>query len=321
MRVVFMGTPGFAAVALEALIESDHQVVGVFARPDEPAGRGRALVAPPVKGLALRHRIPVHQPASLRGSCELERMASLRPDVVVIAAYGQILPEPLLGVPPRGCLNIHASLLPRHRGPSPIAGAILAGDEETGVTIMLVTRKMDSGPILAQRRVPILPRDTAGALSEKLSGMGAELLMETLPRWLDGKLVPQAQDAGKATYTRMVSKEEGLMDWGQPAVELWRRVRAFQPWPGCFTDWEGRQVKIIEAVPLPGEGAPGRVVATGDERAPAGVQTGDGVLGLVRLQLEGKRAMSAAEFLRGQRGFVGACLSGGGPDRSMHRPG
>src|SRR5512136_2848856 len=173
MRVVFMGTPDFAVPALDALIHSVHQIVGVFAQPDEPAGRGRSVVSPPVKKLALQHQLTVHQPPSLRGSCELDRLVSLRPDVVVIAAYGKILPESFLRVPPFGCLNIHASLLPRHRGPSPIAASILAGDEETGVTIMVVTKKMDTGPILSQRPVPILPHDTTGSLARKLSGLGA----------------------------------------------------------------------------------------------------------------------------------------------------
>src|SRR5512136_2663919 len=309
MRVVFMGTPEFAVPALDALIHSVHQIVGVFAQPDEPAGRGRGVVSPPVKKLALRHRLTVHQPPSLRGSCELERLASLKPDVVVIAAYGKILPESFLRVPPHGCLNIHASLLPRHRGPSPIAAAILAGDEVTGVTVMMVTKVMDTGPILTQRRIPILPHDTTGSLFQKLSVLGAELLMETLPQWLGGKVVPQPQDNDKATYCKMISKEDGLIDWHRPALELWWRVRAFQPWPGCHTTWQGRTVKIIEAVPLRGEGAPGHVVAVCDEtRASVGVHTGKGILGLVRLQLEGKRAMSAADFVRGQRDFIGSQL-------------
>ncbi len=303
-----MGTPQFAVPALQALIESEHEVAGVFAQPDEPAGRGRAVVSGPVKKLALKHGIPVHQPPSLRGSCELERLASLRPDVVVIAAYGKILPEPLLRLPPRGCLNIHASVLPRHRGPSPITAAILAGDEVAGVTIMVVTRVMDTGPILSQRQVPILPHDTTGSLSQKLSGLGAELLIDTLPKWLDGRLSPQPQDDGKATYSKMIRKEEGRIDWHRPAAALWRTVRAFQPWPGCFTTWQARMVKINDAVPLPGEGTPGLVVSTDDERAPVGVRTGDGVLGLLQVQLEGKRPMGGAEFARGQRGFIGSRL-------------
>ena len=309
MRVVFMGTPEFAVPALDALIHSEHEIVGVFAQPDEPAGRGRSVVSPPVKKLALQHKLTVHQPPSLRRSCELDRLASLQPDVVVIAAYGKILPESFLRVPPRGCLNIHASLLPRHRGPSPIAAAILAGDEVTGVTIMIVTKVMDTGPILTQRRIPILPHDTSGSLSQKLSGLGADLLMETLPQWLDGKLIPQPQDNDKATYCKMIAKEDGLIDWRRPAVELWRRVRAFQPWPGCYTTWQGRTVKIIEAVPLSGEGVPGQVVTMSHEPSvPVGVHTGAGVLGLVQVQLEGKRAMSGAEFIRGQRDFIGAQL-------------
>src|SRR5512136_1808091 len=309
MRVVFMGTPEFAVPALDALVHGVHQIVGVFVQPDEPAGRGRGVVSPPVKKLALRHRLTVHQPPSLRGSCELERLASLKPDVVVIAAYGKILPESFLRVPPHGCLNIHASLLPRHRGPSPIAAAILAGDEVTGVTIMVVTKKMDTGPILAQRQIPILPDDTTGTLAQKMSGLGADLLMETLPQWLGGKLTPQPQDNGKATYCKMIAKEDGLIDWHRPAIELWRKVRAFQPWPGGYTTWQGRTVKIIESVPLSGEGTPGRVAAIGNEHGAAvGVQTGEGVLGLIQVQLEGKRVMSAAEFVRGQRDFIGAQL-------------
>jgi methionyl-tRNA formyltransferase len=304
-----MGTPEFAVPALDALIHSEHEIVGVFAQPDEPAGRGRSVVSPPVKKLALQHRLTVHQPPSLRRSCELDRLASLQADVVVIAAYGKILPESFLLVPPRGCLNIHASLLPRHRGPSPIAAAILAGDEMTGVTIMIVTKVMDTGPVLTQRETPILPHDTTGSLLQKLSGLGAELLMDTLPQWLDGKLVPRPQDNDKATYCKMIAKEDGLIDWNRPAVELWRRVRAFQPWPGGYTTWQGRTVKVIEAVPLSGEGMPGRVVTLSHElNAPVGVQTGEGVLGLVQMQLEGKRAIGGAEFVRGQRDFIGAQL-------------
>jgi len=310
MRVIFMGTPEFAVPALEALIHSELEIVGVFAQPDEPAGRGRGVVSPPVKKLAMQHRLTVHQPPNLRRSCELERLASLRPDVAVIAAYGKILPESFLRVPSHGCLNIHASLLPRHRGPSPIAAAILAGDEVTGVTIMMVTKVMDTGPILTQRQIPILPHDTTGSLFQKLSGLGAELLMETLPQWLEGKLVPQPQDNGKATYCKMIAKEDGLIDWRRPAVELWRKVRAFQPWPGGYTTWQGRTVKIIEAVPLSGEGTPGLVVAMSQEQiASIGVHTGEGTLGLIQVQLEGKRAMDAAEFVRGQRDFIGAQLS------------
>jgi methionyl-tRNA formyltransferase len=309
MRIIFMGTPEFAVPALDALVHSVHQIVGVFVQPDEPAGRGRVVLPPPVKKLALQHHLTVHQPRSLRGTCELERLTSLQADVAVIAAYGKILPESFLKVPQYGFLNIHASLLPRHRGPSPITAAIMAGDEMTGVTIMLVTKMMDTGPILTQRRIPIAPQDTTGSLSRKLSDLGADLLMETLPQWLGEKLIPQPQDNGKATYCKMVSKEDGLIDWRRPAVELWRMVRAFQPWPGCYTTWQGNTVKIIEAVPLSGQGMPGKVVAMSDEpETPVGVHAGMGILGLVRVQLEGRRVMTAAEFVRGQRDFIGAQL-------------
>ena len=172
-----------------------------------------------------------------------------------------MLPQSILGIPPSGCLNVHPSLLPRHRGPSPVAAAILAGDEVTGVSIMLMDKGMDTGPLLTQQQVPVSPQDTTGSLTAKLAQIGAHLLMQTLPLWLEGKLTPQPQANAKATYSKLITKEEGEIDWHRPATELWRRVRAFQPWPGCYTTWQGRQLKIIETIPLPGGGEPGRVIA------------------------------------------------------------
>jgi methionyl-tRNA formyltransferase len=220
----------------------------------------------------------------------------------------------VLDIPPFGCLNVHPSLLPRHRGASPIASAILAGDEYTGETIMLLDAGMDSGPILAQRRVAIEMEDTTGTLTVKLAQMGAELLRDTLDLWLSHRLTPKPQDEAKATYSRPISKEEGEIDWQLPALDIWRRVRAFQPWPGCYTRWQGKIIKVLEALPLPGGGEPGRVVSLerrGEKELRdclVGAQTGDGVLGLLRLQMEGRRAVTAAEFARGQRGFIGALL-------------
>jgi methionyl-tRNA formyltransferase len=311
MRIVFMGTPEFAVPALSSLINSEHEVVAVYSQPDEPAGRGRRLASTEVKTLALNHSLTVRQPASLKNPEDVQKLAELRPAGIVVAAYGQLLPQAVLKVPPLGCVNIHPSLLPRHRGPSPVSAAILAGDEVTGVSIILMDRGMDTGPVLAQREWNISPEDTTGGLTERLAEVGAQLLMETLPSWLGGMLTPRPQDDGKATYSKILAKEDGQIDWRCPAAELWRRVRAFQPWPGCYTTWQGKLLKILEAVYLPGEGEVGMVAETrGADSAPIGVQTGEGILGLVRVQLQGKRAMSADEFVRGQRTFVGSSLPG-----------
>jgi len=311
MRVVFMGTPDFALPALASLVSGGHEVLAVYTQPDKPAGRGRSLVSSAVKKAALDYGLPVWQPPSLRPPEEIERLANLRPEVIVVAAFGLLLSQSILDIPPLGCVNIHPSLLPRYRGPSPVAAAILAGDEITGVSIMLLDKGMDTGPLLAQQQVPVSPEDTTGSLTAKLAQLGGQLLVQTLPLWLEGKLTPQPQDNEKATYSKLITKEEGKMDWQRPVIELWRKVRAFQPWPGCYTTWQGRLLKIMETIPLPGGGEPGRVIAIEETQgAPVGVQAGEGVLGLLQLQLEGKRAMGAEEFVRGQRGFIGALLPG-----------
>jgi methionyl-tRNA formyltransferase len=311
MRIVFMGAPVFSVPALEWLIVSEHQLVAVYTQPDKPAGRGRALSSPPVKRVALEHGLEVRQPKSFKEPGAVELLAQLRPDVIVVAAFGKILPEEVLSIPPFGCINLHPSLLPRHRGPSPIPAAILAGDDWTGVSIMLLDKGIDSGPILAQRRVAIEPQDTTESLTTKLAQIAAQLLEETLPLWLSRALTPQPQ-LGDATYTKLLSKEEGEIDWHLPAVDIERRVRAFHPWPGCYTRWQGKVLKILEASPLSDtsfggqRGEPGRVVPLAG--GGVGVQTGGGVLKLRRVQLEGRREMGAEDFLRGQRGFSGALL-------------
>ncbi|UCC60849.1 MAG: methionyl-tRNA formyltransferase [Dehalococcoidia bacterium] len=311
MRVVFMGTPEFAIPALEYLVQSGHQLVAVYTQPDRPVGRGRAPSPPPVKKTALEYGIDVMQPATLRDAAEAERLASLKPDIAVVAAYGQILPQSMLDIPEFGCLNIHPSLLPLYRGATPIPAAILAGDEDTGVTVMLLDAGMDTGPTLSQIVVEIEPEDTAASLTLKLADAGAKLLGETLPLWLDRLITPRPQDESRATYTSPITKGDGMVDWRLPAVDIWRRVRAFYPWPGCYTYWRGKLLRIHEAVPLHKEGklVPGRVVTLESEQpAVMGVETGEGILGLVNMQLEGKRAIKASEFLRGQRGFVGDIL-------------
>ena len=310
MRIVFMGTPEFSVPSLEHLILNQYQVVAVYTQPDKPAGRGRSLASSPIKRTALAWKLPVVQPVNLKGKEVVEQLAGLHPDVIVVAAFGQILPQSVLDIPGYGCINIHPSLLPRFRGASPVSAAILAGDEFTGVSIMLMDKGLDTGPILARAQIPISLQDTTGSLTDKLSLIGAQMLLEVLPGWSRGELAPQPQNEAESTYSASVSKEESEIDWQMPAVDIWRRVRAFHPWPGCFTRWRGRQLKIIEAVPLSEKRIVevGQVIAVEGAGAVFGVGTGDGILGVLRVQLEGKRSMSAVEFLRGQRQFIGALL-------------
>ncbi len=311
-----MGTPEFAVTPLEQLVENNYQVVSVCTQPDKTAGRGRSLVAAPVKRAALASGIPVIQPVSLRKAATVAELAALEPDVIIVAAYGKILPQTVLDIPPLGCINIHPSLLPRYRGMSPVPGAIMNGDTFTGVSIMLMDAGMDTGPILSQAQIPISHADTTGTLMSKLSLVSAQILLDVLPRIARHELVPQPQDDTGATYTGTISKDAGEIDWRYPAVEIERRVRAYQPWPGCYTTFRGRQLKILEAVPLGMQAhsqeivtqEAGQVVALNKSTAAFGVVTGGGILGVVRLQMEGKRAMSAADFLRGQRDFIGTLL-------------
>jgi methionyl-tRNA formyltransferase len=306
-----MGTPEFAVPSLAALLRSSYQVVAAYTQPDRKAGRGQSVAFSLVKQLALSQELEVVQPDSLKVAGTVEKLASFAPDLMVVAAFGQILPPEILALPKFGCLNVHPSLLPRYRGASPIATAILQGDEITGVTIMLLDVGLDSGPILSQREVSISADDTTGSLAVKLAQAGAQLLMETLPLWIDVRIQAQPQEESRASYSKVITKGDGEMDWRLPALDLWRRVRAFDPWPGCYAWWRGKRLKLGKVVPLYGEksGEPGKVIALSPP-APAtvGVETGDGVLGLLRVQLEGKHEMSAEEFVRGQREFIGSNL-------------
>ena len=316
MGIIFMGTAEFAVPSLEYLLLNQYQVMAVYTQPDKPAGRGRLLSPSPVKKVALTWNLPVEQPLRLREAQVINQIAGLHPDVIVVAAFGQILPQAVLDIPRYGCINIHPSLLPRWRGASPVAAAILAGDETTGVSIMLLDKGMDTGPVLATTEVPITAEDTTGSLTAQLARIAAPLLHEVLVRCLQSKLSPQPQDNTKATYSGQISKEEGEIDWHLSAIDIWRRVRAFQPWPGCYTKWRGRRLEIIEAVPLPVPEEtllePGQVVAltptTGEVKAAFGVHTGGGLLGVIKMQLEGKRSMTTDEFLRGQRHLIGEIL-------------
>ena len=307
MRIVFMGAPQFAVPALERLISGEHTVVAIYTQPDKPAGRGRMPSFPPIKRVALEHGLEVRQVESFAEADAAASLAELSPDVIVVAAFGQILPPRVLAVPPFGCINLHPSLLPRHRGPTPIPSSILAGDEWTGASIILLDEGVDSGPILAQRRVLIAPQDTTDSLTDKLAQISSQLLEETLPRWLSRSLTPQPQPEEGATYTRLISKGNGNIDWQIPAIHIERMVRAYYPWPGCYTTWRGKMLKIVLATPITGErGDSGRVLTL--PRGEVGVQCGEGILRLQGLQLEGKREMAADEFLRGQRDIVGSLL-------------
>ena len=311
IRIVFMGTPDFAVPVLESLISSHYHVVAVYTQPDKRAGRGQQIIAPPIKRLAVVNNIPVIQTETLRSTEALEEMTDFKPELIVVAAFGHILPETILSLPKFGCLNVHPSLLPRHRGPSPIADAILCEDEATGVSIMLMDAGMDSGSILAQRKVSISAEDTTGMLTSRLAKLGAGLLLETLPRWVEGKLEPQRQDETMTTYGKPVSKEDGEIDWHLPAVKLWYQLKAYNPWPGCYTSWKGKRLKIVAAILLGDvvQGEVGEVVALPKAMsAKFGVVTGEGILGLHQVQLEGKRYMSVEEFILGRRDFIGSIL-------------
>jgi methionyl-tRNA formyltransferase len=304
-----MGSPEFAVPTLERLVLNQYQVVAVYTQPDSRAGRGRTLVSPPVKLAAKSLGLEVVQPPSLKEAGVVEQLAQFRPEVIVVAAFGQILPRAVLKIPRFGAVNVHPSLLPRFRGASPVAAAILAGDEFSGVSIMLMDEGLDTGPVLARAQVPISALDTTGSLTARLSSVGARLLIEALGNYLRGELTPQPQNEAEATYSGAISKEEGEIDWHLPAIELWRRVRAFSPWPGCYTRWQEGRLKIIEAVPVTeARNFKSGQVAALTSTAAFGVGTGEGVLGILRVQAEGKRVMSAAEFLRGQREFIGAVL-------------
>lgn len=325
-RIVFMGTPDFAVPSLRLLAERSPRgklwaqgldIVGVLTRPDKPAGRGRQLAMSPVKQFAAERGISVYQPGSLRKPEALKLLRDLSPDVIVVVAFGQILPKEVLELPPHCCLNVHASLLPRHRGASPIASAILAGDPETGVTIMQMEEGLDTGPIVSQRSIPIRPDDTTGTLGARLAEIGALLLVETLPYWLAEAIECREQDESQATHTRLLTKEDGRLDWSQSAAALDRRVRAVTPWPGAYTTWDRRLVKIQRAHPfdtalaLPAaQHTPGQCFLAGDSGTRTlAVACGEGALALDVIQLEGKRAMPVADVLRGHPALVSATFS------------
>jgi methionyl-tRNA formyltransferase len=293
--------------ALEALLAlPEVEVVAVVTQPDRPAGRGHGTTAPPVKAAALERGLVVLQPENVSAPESIEALRKLAPDVAVVAAYGQILRQRFLELPVRGCVNVHASLLPRHRGASPIAASILAGDAVTGVTLMEVVRALDAGPMIARVEEPILDMDTTGTLEQRLSLAGGRLITEALLPWYEGALPSVAQDEAVVTYAPQLRREDARLDWSLPSIELWRRVRAFNPWPVAFTTCRGEELRVLEASPRPGDGVPGTVVSIGAD-GPV-VQCGEGRLTLRRVQRAGKRAQAGVEFVHGARELVGSVL-------------
>ena len=301
LRIVFMGTPEFAVPSLQVLLEGREQVVGVVTQPDQPSGRGMAFHAPPVKVVAEAHHVPVFQPAKLRVPEVLAQLQAWHPDLIVVAAYGRILPTTILTLPPLGCINVHASLLPKYRGAGPIQWAIANGETETGITIMQVSEPMDAGDILLQKALPIAATDTGGSLHNKLARLGAEALQEAIELLKAGRLTARQQNEADVTSAPLIQKDDGRVDWHLAAAIIERRVRAFNPWPSAYTTLNGKLLKIfaaqVEHSLRSSQAAPGTIIEV--TPVTVSVATGNGVLTLREVQLAGKKRLSVEEFLHG----------------------
>ena len=307
IRTVFMGTPEFALATLEGLMTAGVNLVGVYTQPDRPKGRGKKLAASPVKQLALEYDIPVFQPLKLRDPLVVEELQSLRPDLIVVSAYGQILPKAVLAIPRYHCINVHASLLPKYRGAAPINKAIVDGETETGVTTMLMDVGLDTGDMLVKRSLTIGPNETAGQLHERLALLSREALSETLRQLCAGTLVAEKQNDELSCYAPMMKKEEGLIDWKQTAINIHNQVRGLDPWPGTYTYLAGEVLKIAATtVDAALSGEPGTILST--DESGVRVACGDGALVVGELQLPGKKRLTAADFLRGCDLPPGTCL-------------
>lgn len=312
MKVLFMGTPAVAVPVLSALVDEGYDLVEVISQPDRAAGRGRQIAPTPIKEYALNKGLKLLQPSSLNAQSNAQaHIVDLRPDVIVVAAYGRLLPPTLLGTASIGCLNVHPSLLPKYRGPSPVTAAILNGDKSTGTSVIEMSEQMDSGPVVAQATTSIGSGETAGVLTARLFQMAAGLIIELLPKWSSGKIVAKPQDDYAATTTPLLSKEDGRIDWSQSANDIALQIRAYDPWPGTFTYWGNRRLKILEGV----EVSDGRHICddvgsvVGLSNDSMGVVTGRGILELVLLQLEGRRSVEIRDFLQGNIKFQGAQLT------------
>lgn len=307
-RLVFAGTPDFSVPPLRALLESEHQLVAVYTQPDRPAGRGRKLSPSPVKEVAIDAGVPVHQPPNFKDPAAVEELAALRPDLMIVVAYGLLLPRAVLDIPRLGCVNIHASVLPRWRGAAPIQRAVLAGDSTSGITIMQMEEGLDTGPMFRVDEIELRPGETGGSLHDRLSELGAESLMAALPGILDGSLTPRPQDDALSCYARKLDKAEAWIDWSRPAAEIERQVRAFNPWPVAQTRYEDANLRVWRAHEVAGIGAaPGTVMSA--SRDGIEVATGDGLLCITELQLPGKRPMGAQDFINANQ-IQGTMLGG-----------
>lgn len=323
MRIVFMGTPTFAVPTLQQLLKTEISVVGVVCQPDRPSGRGKKVQMSPVKALALSQNIPVVQPEKMKSPQLMETLRTWDPDLVVVAAFGRILPKTILDLPPKGCLNVHGSLLPKYRGAAPIQWAVMQGEVKTGVTIMLMDEGMDTGAILQQEVIPIGPDETSGELASRMAQVGGALLVRTLRGWIAGTLTPLAQDNSAATLAPILTKEDGLMSWGQPARCLANRIRGLSPWPGVYTFLEGARWgiwKVHVEEQEPGilntdhdtPRAPGTIIAF--TKQAIRVQTGQGCLNLLEIQPENKKRMHVSDYLAGHRVTLGMTFSMGKQD-------
>src|SRR5438034_2445568 len=301
MRIVFLGTGQIGVPTLRALLNSEHEVVAVVTQPDKPVGRAQSIEPPPIKKGIAKTRIPILQPARIKDQQATEEIRGLAPDVIVVVAYSQILPREVLEIPRLACLNLHASLLPRWRGAAPIQAAIAAGDCETGITVMYVDEGLDTGDILSQRSVEILPNDTGGSLHDRLAQIAPEALLESLRLVAVGNAPRIAQDDARATYAPKLKREHGQIDWSESAEAIERKIRAYNPWPGAFMKVDRQSLKIFSASVVDLNGLPGEVLRSDQDLV---VGTGKGALSLAEVQLEGKRRMTAAEFLRGHRAVI-----------------
>jgi len=301
LSIIFAGTPEFSVAALESLVSSRHRVVAVYTQPDRPAGRGQQVTMSAVKQCALKHELPVEQPQTLKDPAAVEKLAQWSADLMIVVAYGLLLPRAVLETPRLGCVNIHASLLPRWRGAAPIQRAIQAGDAQSGVTIMQMDVGLDTGPMLLERVTAIGARETASTLHDRLAALGAEAIIEAIEAIAAGAAQPREQPKEGATYAAKIRKEEALIDWRQPATQIDRQVRAFNPWPIAETRWNAQQLRVWEASPVTKEtsAAPGTVLSTSG--AGIEVATGEGILQLTRVQSAGRKAMTAADFLKANR--------------------
>lgn len=309
MRIVFMGTPEFAVPSLEALLKSDDNVVGIVTQPDRPRGRGQRLSPSPVKVIAQREQLPLLQPTKMKDPAFLGELSSWKPDVIAVAAFGRILPPAILSLPPRGCINVHGSLLPKYRGAGPIQWALINGETETGITTMLMDEGMDTGAMLLQTRIDIDPEDTAGSLSSRLADLGGRLLVETLSQLKAGALTPCPQDHSQATLAPLLKKEDGVIDWSLPATSIANRIRGLTPWPGTFTFLGTDRWMIYRAVAIDAAAtlSPGQITALTKDAIH--VATGSGVLAIHELQAANGRRMPVAQYLTGHPLQTGMQLS------------